>query len=42
MGKEIDFHNIEIKGVWSADENADNNLLSTKLQTEYGKQKLGS
>lgn len=41
-GKEIGFHNIEIKVVWSAEENADSRLLLTKLQTEYYKQKLGS
>lgn len=41
-GKEIDLHNSEIKAVWAAVANADNRLLSTKLQAEHYKQKLGS
>lgn len=41
-GKEIDFHNIEVEGVWTAEANADNRLLSNKIQAEYYKQKLGS
>lgn len=41
-GKEIHPHNSEIKAVWAAVADADNRLLSTKLRTEYYKQKLGS
>lgn len=41
-GKEIGSHNFKFEVVWTAGANADNRLLSTKLQAEYYKQKLGS